>query len=1094
MGDAAQFEELVVALTSDEASIRVPAEEAYASLKSQPDAFISFCMGAIAGSESQLVRQMTAVLLRTDLFGRDEESNMWHMLSPKVQENVKAELLSALEAESIRVVGRGICELIAESYSATQAENGEWADLLPFLFRMASASDPALRVHTLFIFARMCSTENSNMGGLAEQLREIFAQGLNDASSLDVRLMALNATAQFLCALPDSEPEILEYYQPLFSRMLEVVSEALNAGMEGTAMKGIQFFIDIADFSPRFFRPHLDIALGAMLELSTSQELLQQTRQLALEFLTKLAEQASSMMRAHEGFASDAVQVCLAMMVMLENPDGWQEADDEDDEFEVTEADFGEQALDRIAVGLGGEAVLPVVLEILPSLVKNEAWEYRAAGLLALSAVAEGTKDTMMEKLGVIVNSCLAYLFDPHPRVRYSACQLFGQLCIDFTPGFQNTFHEQLMDPLLQVMSDGDNPRTRNYGCAALLNLVQGLHVELLDPYLESIFGGLMAMLDSGGTKVQEQALSCLAVVAERIRDGFEAYYDVFVPLLKQILFNAEGDDFKLLRGKAMEAVSMIGIGVGKERFFDDAVEIMQLMMSIQAQDMSPDDPQARFFMQAWSRMAQILGRDFVPYLETIMPPILEAARIKPEFSLTDADELTDIQVGWQTIVLGSTRVQIRTSTLEDKATACRMLVCLARDLKDAFWDYLDETAQLMVPLLVFYFFDDVRIAAADICPFLLIATVKYIKENGQTDEGMVYLQEMFEYIFTRLLQTIHAEPDIEVLCSLLESLSNSIYAVGEGCMTEEQMDNVSSLSALLLADLERRRVNRNALRDDPDFDAIAAASLDEATVLDELVLRLVIQVNSTVFRTHHGAFYPIFTQNLGDAVMELIQPGRSSADHQWGLCMIDDMVEFAWPEVENEYEMYMTILLEYAKDEDPEVRQAALYGIGAAALTTGEAFAGYIEACLGVIRESCEFDGSRDKDNVDATDNAIAALAKIIAHQNTGGSTDELTAYFVSQLPLTNDVLEGQFVYALVCSMIEENNGAALGEDGSNIPHLVTVLTSILGTRFASEELTPRIVNIITQVRASLPEDAFNAIVAGMEVEHQANIQQIFQ
>lgn len=48
------------------------------------------------------------------------------------------------------------------------------------------------------------------------------------------------------------------------------------------------------------------------------------------------------------------------------------------------------------------------------------------------------------------------------------------------------------------------------------------------------------------------------------------------------------------------------------------------------------------------------------------------------------------------------------------------MLVCYARELKDAFSDYTEEVVKLMVPLLKFYFHDGVRTAAVEALPYLL--------------------------------------------------------------------------------------------------------------------------------------------------------------------------------------------------------------------------------------------------------------------------------------------------------------------------------------------------------------------------------------
>lgn len=57
---------------------------------------------------------------------------------------------------------------------------------------------------------------------------------------------------------------------------------------------------------------------------------------------------------------------------------------------------------------------------------------------------------------------------------------------------------------------------------------------------------------------------------------------------------------------------------------------------------------------------------------------------------------------------------------LEDKASACEMLVCYARELKEGFAEYTEEVVKLMVPMLKFYFHDGVRSAAAQSLPCLL--------------------------------------------------------------------------------------------------------------------------------------------------------------------------------------------------------------------------------------------------------------------------------------------------------------------------------------------------------------------------------------
>lgn len=63
----------------------------------------------------------------------------------------------------------------------------------------------------------------------------------------------------------------------------------------------------------------------------------------------------------------------------------------------------------------------------------------------------------------------------------------------------------------------------------------------------------------------------------------------------------------------------------------------------------------------------------------------------------------------WQFVSLGEQQnFGIKTAGLEEKATACQMLVCYARELKEGFATYAEEVVKLMVPMLKFYFHDNI--------------------------------------------------------------------------------------------------------------------------------------------------------------------------------------------------------------------------------------------------------------------------------------------------------------------------------------------------------------------------------------------------
>ena len=141
---------------------------------------------------------------------------------------------------------------------------------------------------------------------------------------------------------------------------------------------------------------------------------------------------------------------------------------------------------------------------------------------------------------------------------------------------------------------------------------------------------------------VLEQLCTTVAAVADKVEGDFKSQYPRFLPNLRSLLQATEDakapedpsqPDLRLLRGKTIECVSLIGLAVGKEMFLRDAHDIMQQLVKTQ-QDISKwadDDPQISYMISAWARICQILGDEFHQYLPTVMGPLMTAASFKPQ-------------------------------------------------------------------------------------------------------------------------------------------------------------------------------------------------------------------------------------------------------------------------------------------------------------------------------------------------------------------------------------------------------------------------------------------------------------------------------
>lgn len=59
----------------------------------------------------------------------------------------------------------------------------------------------------------------------------------------------------------------------------------------------------------------------------------------------------------------------------------------------------------------------------------------------------------------------------------------------------------------------------------------------------------------------------------------------------------------------------------------------MNVLLSVQ-QNLAVDDPQTTFVLQACTRICQCLGEAFLPYMNFVLPPLLESAQLDAGFSV----------------------------------------------------------------------------------------------------------------------------------------------------------------------------------------------------------------------------------------------------------------------------------------------------------------------------------------------------------------------------------------------------------------------------------------------------------------------------
>ncbi|CAI8618633.1 unnamed protein product [Vicia faba] len=1032
--DPSPFESLISQLMSSSNEERSQAEALFNLCKqTDPDGLVLKLGHLLHSSPHQEARAMSAILLRKQL--TRDDSFLWPRLSPQTHSSLKSLLLSSIQTENSKSISKKLCDTISELASSILPDNA-WPELLPFMF------------HT------------SCLSGSADRDR----------------------------------------FQDLLPAMMTTLTEALNSGQEATAQEALELLIELAGTEPRFLRRQIVDVVGAMLQIAEAESLEEGTRHLAIEFVITLAEareRAPGMMRKMPQFISRLFAILMKMLLDIEDDPAWHTAETEDEDAgETSNYSVGQECLDRLSISLGGNTIVPVASEQLPAYLAAPEWQKRHAALVALAQIAEGCSKVMVKNLEQVVAMVLNSFPDQHPRVRWAAINAIGQLSTDLGPDLQVQYHQGVLPALAAAMDDFQNPRVQAHAASAVLNFSENCTPDILTPYLDGIVSKLLVLLQNGKQMVQEGALTALASVADSSQEHFQKYYDAVIPYLKAILVNATDKSNRMLRAKSMECISLVGMAVGKEKFRADAKQVMEVLMSLQVSQMETDDPTTSYMLQAWARLCKCLGQDFLPYMEFVMPPLLQSASLKPDVTITSADSDNEIDdsddESMETITLGDKRIGIKTSVLEEKATACNMLCCYADELKEGFFPWIDQVAGTLVPLLKFYFHEEVRKAAVSAMPELLRSAKLAIEKGQSQGRDVSYLKFLTDSIIPALVEALHKEPDTEICASMLDSLNECLQISGMLLDEKQVRSIVDEVKQVITASSSRKR-ERSERAQAEDFDAEEGELIKEENEQEEEVFDQVGEILGTLIKTFKASFLPFF-EELSSYLTPMWGRDKTPEERRIAICIFDDVAEQCREAAIKYYDTYLPFLLEACNDETPDVRQAAVYGLGVCAEFGGSVFKPLVGEALSRLNAVIQHPNALHTDNVMAYDNAVSALGKICQFHRDSIDSAQVVPAWLNCLPIKGDLIEAKVVHDQLCSMAERSDGELLGPNNQHLPKIVSVFAEVLcaGKDLATEQTAGRMVNLLRQLQQTLPPATLASTWSSLQPQQQIALQSI--
>ncbi|KAH8595233.1 armadillo-type protein [Bisporella sp. PMI_857] len=1023
-----ELAQLLVALQSSDNDIRSKAEEHLQNnwTSSRPEILLLGLVEQIQGSSEAGTRSFGAVIFRriaskNHKLPNGDNAELFLSLQQEQAHVIRSKLLEVLASESTNSVRNKIGDAVAEIAREYYDNNVEWPEILSALFSLSNSADAGQRDIAYRIF--------STTPGLIEKqpdalVLSAFSKGFKD-TEVFVRLSAMEAFASFFRGIPK------KYQQKYYALIPEVLNilPPIKASQDSEELaKGLVSLIDLAEVAPKMFKPTFHDLVTFSISVIQDKELTDGARQNALELMATFADYAPAMCKKDTSFTTEMITQCLSLMTDIgvddDNCAEWNASDDMDPEESDLNHVAGEQCMDRLANKLGGQTILAPTFSWLPRMMHSDNWQDRHAALMAISAISEGCRDLMVGELNKVLELVLPALRDPVSRVRWAGCNALGQMSTDFAGTMQQKYHQVVVPSIIPVL-DSPEPRVQAHAAAALVNFCEEAEKEILEPYLDDLLTHLFQLLQSPKRYVQEQALSTIATIADSAEAAFTKYYSTLMPLLFTVLQQENAKEIRLLRAKAMECATLIALAVGKEALGADSMKLVNVLDTIQKGITDDDDPQAQYLMHCWGRMCRVLGQDFVPFLPNVMPPLIALASSKADIQLLDDDEQAgQIQQedGWELVPLRGKVIGIKTSTLDDKHMAIELLVVYASVLEAAFAPYVEVAMeQIAIPGLGFFFHDPVRVVSAKLVPQLLKA---YKKHFGPSEQ----LQNLWNATIVKVLECLSAEPAIDTLAEMYQCFYESVELMGKNCLTERHMNLFMDAVKTALEDYTDRVVARaeeklenNHEDGDEELEELLYAIEDDQTLLSDMN-----KAFHCIFKNHGVAFLPAWEQ-LHVTYTNFLK-SQDSTQRQWGLCIVDDVLEFCGERSWAYQQFIIEPLVQGCKDTAPANRQAAAYGIGVAAQKGGSQWSQFVGAAIPLLFDVTQVPNARGDDDVYATENACAAISKIL-HFNPSNveNGQEVINKWIDTFPIINDEEAAPYAYGYLAQLINQQNPAVI-------------------------------------------------------------------
>lgn len=622
--------------------------------------------------------------LKNQLTSKDENVKLkfqasWMLLPEDIRNYIKKNVLSALGTETIRPSSAAQC---VAYIAVTELPMGQWMNLMQTLVNnvIDERSTEIQREATLETIGYICQDINAEV--LEPQSNAILTaiiHGMRKTeSSNHVRLAATNSllnSLEFTKANFEKESErnfIMEvvceatqsqevqirvaalqclvkimtlYYQYMEPYMAQalfpITLEAMKSENDQVSLQGIEFWSNVCD-------EEIDLAIESQ-EAKNLGKIFTKFKSLISFsnelFFSSFLGQTPEHVSRH--YARGALQFVVPLLI--EKLTKQEEGDDEDDWNPSKSASVCLMLFSTCCE----DDIVPHVLPFIIANIKHSDWRFRDAALMVFSSILGGLdSNTLKPLVEEAMPTLIQLMYDENVIVRDTTAWTFGRIC-EVIP--QAVINEKFLEPLLQSLIQNlkREPRVASNVCWAFTGLSQAAYDTALnddeDPetyclskYFDFIVDNLLETTDRPDGAQSNLRSAAYEALMEMIKNSPTDCYNVvqkttiiILNRLNQILsYDASASHSQLDRQKISDIESSLCAtlqSVLRKVKQEDAPQISDAIMAALLTMFNSNSGKAggvqEDALMAVSNLVDLLGENFIKYMEAFKPVLFEALR-----------------------------------------------------------------------------------------------------------------------------------------------------------------------------------------------------------------------------------------------------------------------------------------------------------------------------------------------------------------------------------------------------------------------------------------------------------------------------------